>query len=173
MDSGRPDTADVDFTRIYRDHAAGLHRFALYLCGDSFLADELVSEAFVRVWTARERVDLTTVRGYLCAIVRNLFLHDLRRVRRQTPLPRELATDLPSPERSAGAQERLRLVLAALRSLPETDRAAVLLRADQNLAYDEIAAVLEISASAAKVKVHRARLKLAEALDGTGRKEAM
>ena len=57
----------------------------------------------------------------------------------------------------------LEVVLTALQALPEIDRAAVLMRADDEMAYEEIARALGISLSAAKVKVHRARLKLAEA----------
>ena len=45
-----------------------------------------------------------------------------------------------------------------------TDRAAVLLRAEEGMSYDEVAAALGISPVAARVKVYRARLRLAEAL---------
>jgi RNA polymerase sigma-70 factor (ECF subfamily) len=47
--------------------------------------------------------------------------------------------------------------------LPEIDRAALLMRANDGLAYEEIARALGISLAAAKVKVHRARLRLAAA----------
>ena len=70
----------------------------------------------------------------------------------------------PGPERRAHAQLELQTVLAALQTLPEIDRAAVLLRAEEGMLYDEVAAALGISPVAARVKVHRARLKLAEAL---------
>jgi RNA polymerase sigma-70 factor (ECF subfamily) len=63
------------------------------------------------------------------------------------------------------------VVLTALARLPEIDRAAVLMRADGGLPYEEIAAALQVSVAAAKVKVHRARLKLAEALQPAGSKE--
>jgi RNA polymerase sigma-70 factor (ECF subfamily) len=116
------------------------------------------------VWTARDRVDLTTVRGYLLVIVRNLFLQNLRRERRRAPLDDRLAADQPGPDDRASDQGRLRAVLRALAALPEVDRAAVLMHADENLPYEEIAAALGISTAAAKVKVHRARLKLAESL---------
>lgn len=55
----------VDFTGLYERHAAHVNRFALYVSGDQALADDLTSEAFVRVWTARDRVELSTVRAYL------------------------------------------------------------------------------------------------------------
>jgi RNA polymerase sigma-70 factor (ECF subfamily) len=57
-------------------------------------------------------------------------------------------------------RERLEAVLHVLGQLPEGERAALLLRLDQGLSYEEIAAALGISTGAAKVRVHRARLKL-------------
>ena len=170
MTPSRPEvvTPLTDFARLYREHAADVHRFAVYLSGDRPLAEDLVSEAFVRVWTARERVELTTVRGYLFAIVRNLLLQHLRHARRRAPLDERIADGRPDPEVRAGDQSRLQTVLSALHDLPEVDRAAVLMRANGELPYQEIAAALRISVTAAKVKVHRARLKLAEALGTRG-----
>ncbi len=155
----------TDFAQLYREHSAHVHRFALYLSGDPALAEDLASEAFVRVWTARERVELTTVRAYLFAIVRNLFLQDRRRERRRAPLDEGMVDDRPDPEARAAGRSRLEAALDSLRALPEADRAAVLMRADGQMSYEEFAAVLRISGAAAKVKVHRARLRLADALD--------
>ena len=155
----------TDFARLYREHSSDVHRFALYLSADLSLAEDLASEAFVRAWTARERVELATVRGYLFAIVRNLFLQHLRHERRRAPLDERMVDGRPDPEALAAGQSRLQAVLASLHALPEADRAAVLMRADGELSYEEIAAVLRISVAAAKVKVHRARLKLAEAAE--------
>jgi RNA polymerase sigma-70 factor (ECF subfamily) len=153
----------VDFAGLYGAHAGHVRRFALFLSGDPALADDLVSEAFVRVWTARDRVELTTVRAYLFAIVRNLFLHQLREQRRRAPLDDSAPDVRPGPEERASDQSDLRVVMAALAKLPEVDRAALLMRADEQVSYEEIASALRISVASAKVKVHRARLKLAEA----------
>jgi RNA polymerase sigma-70 factor, ECF subfamily len=161
----------VDLAALYRDHARDVHRFALFLSGQPALADDLVSEAFLRVWTARSRVDLTTVRGYLFAIVRNLFLQHVHREQRRAPLDDRMATDQPGPEDRASDQSTVRAVLGALATLPEIDRAALLMRADDGLPYEEIARALGISTTSAKVKVHRARLKLSETLYPSGRKE--
>lgn len=153
----------VDFAGLYQTHARDLRRFALYLSGDEALADDLVSEAFVRVWTARERVEWPTVRGYLFTIVRHLFLRHRQSEWRRASLDNDTIDDRPGPEDRAQSHSELQIVLAALDQLPEIDRAAVLMRADDGLSYEEIAAALGISVAAAKVKVHRARLKLAAA----------
>ena len=54
-------------------------------------------------------------------------------------------------------------MLAKLQELPEVDRAALLMRAEDQLPYEEIARALGLTLSATKVKIHRARLRLAEA----------
>jgi RNA polymerase sigma-70 factor, ECF subfamily len=154
----------IDFSELYRTHAGDVHRFVLFLSGDPALADDILSETFIRLWHARDRVDLTTVKGYLLAIARNLFLADRRHARRMTTLDERAQDSRPGPERRAHAHLELQAVLVALQTLPEIDRAAVLLRAEEGMSYDEVAAALGISPVAARVKVHRARLKLAEAL---------
>jgi RNA polymerase sigma-70 factor (ECF subfamily) len=164
MKSARDETATplIDFGGVYGAYARDLRRFAVYLSGDGALADDLVSEAFFRAWTARNRVRLPTVRAYLFAIVRNLFLQHLRHQRHRAPLA-DAADDRPGPEDRASDRSELRVVLAALAGFHEVDRAALLMRADEGLSYEEIAVALGISVTTAKVKVHRARLKLAEA----------
>ena len=159
----------TDFSDLYRTHAGDVHRFVLFLSGDPALADDILSETFIRLWHARGRVDLTTVKGYLLAIARNLFLAERRHGRRMTTLDERARDTRPGPDRRAQSHIELQAALAALQTLPEIDRAAVLLRAEEGMSYDEVAAALGISPGAARVKVHRARLKLAEALRVGGR----
>ena len=54
----------------------------------------------------------------------------------------------------------LERVWEVLRNLPEDDRAAFVMRAEHGLSYEEIARVLGLSLSSAKVKVHRVRRRL-------------
>jgi RNA polymerase sigma-70 factor (ECF subfamily) len=157
------------FADLYRNHAREVYRFALYLSGDPALAEDIVSETFLRVWDSAVTVRMETVRGYLFTIARNLFLHDLRRKRKQDPLenrPAIAATAAREAESRLLQKEDLRDTLAALQMLPESSRTALLLRAHEGLSYEEIARVLGLSLSSVKVKIHRARLWLAERRKG-------
>ena len=63
-------------------------------------------------------------------------------------------------------RQSLQLTLAALQTLPEVDRAALLMRAQDQVPYEDIARALGISVASAKVKVSRARIKLSLTLKG-------
>jgi RNA polymerase sigma-70 factor (ECF subfamily) len=150
----------VDFGILYRQYAPDVYRFALYLSGNAATAEDLTSETFVRLWTARD-VRVATVRAYLFAIVRNLYRQGLRSTRREAQLDPELPDPAANAESATGEKERLRWLMNQLLMLPEIDRAALLMRAQHEMPYEEIAASLKLSVAAVRVRVHRAKLKLA------------
>ncbi|HWE51744.1 MAG TPA: RNA polymerase sigma factor [Bryobacteraceae bacterium] len=149
-----------DFSSLYRKYAPDVFRFAYYLSGERSQAEDITSETFVRIWTASERVEMATVKGYLFTIARNLFLHGVRGKVRHVELDKELRDSGISPLEQAERKEELRAVLEGLQELPEIDRAALLMRSLDGMAYEEIARALAISLSSVKVKIHRARLTL-------------
>jgi RNA polymerase sigma-70 factor, ECF subfamily len=149
-----------DFSTLYRKYAPDVFRFALYLSGDRSQAEDITSETFVRVWTSAQKVELSTVKGYLFTIARNLFLHGVRSKARHVELDPKLTDSLAGPHVQAEQKEELRAVLAGLQELPEIDRAALLMRSLDGMAYEEIARTLGISLASVKVKIHRARLAL-------------
>ena len=104
---------------------------------------------------------MATVKGYLFTIARNLFLHGLRKKSRHVALDDDLRDPQPGPYVQAEQRQRLHSVMAELQTLPEASRSALLMRAIDGMAYEEIAQVLGISLAAVKVKIHRARLALA------------
>lgn len=152
----------IEFEQLYERYAQDVYRFALYLSGSPAQAEDIAAETFVRVWTARDRVRSATVKAYLFAIARNLHADGRRLESRQVELRGAFTDPGPGPELEAESRQELAAVLAALQQLPEIDRAALLMRAQDGMPYEEIAAALGLSLPAAKVRVHRARLRLAE-----------
>lgn len=152
-----------DIEDLYRRHAAAVLRFACGLCGNRALAEDIVSETFVRVLTRAPHIETKTARAYLLAVARNAFLDGVRRKPRSAPLSDNLEEARIDPDSRLDDRARLAAVLRALDRLPEGTRAAFLLRVDHDLPYTEIASALGISVAAAKVRVHRARLRIAGA----------
>jgi RNA polymerase sigma-70 factor (ECF subfamily) len=152
----------TDFEQLYERYARDVYRFALYLSGNTAQAEDIASETFVRVWTVRDTIRAASVKAYLFTIARNLHNDGRRRDARQVELPEGLLDHAPSPEVEAADRQALEGVLRALQAIPEVDRAALLMRAQDGLPYEDIALALGLSLAAVRVKVHRARLRIAE-----------
>ena len=152
----------IDVGAVYNRYAKDVYRFALYLSGNRAQAEDIASETFARAWVARDQIRVGTVKAYLLMIARNLYRDGQRRDWRARQLDLGMPDPGPDPETTAGDRDALRRVLDALAQLPEADRAALLLSAQEGLSSEEIAATLGLSVAAVKVKIHRARLRLNE-----------
>jgi RNA polymerase sigma-70 factor (ECF subfamily) len=150
----------LTFEDLYESYAAQVYRFALWMTGDQASAQDIVSDTLVRAWARRSTIRTETLHAYLLAIARNLYLQRRRRGRRNTELTDIHPDPRPGPERQVQARMDLEDVQQVLQTLAESDRSAFLLRVQHQLPYAEIARVLGLSLSAAKVKVHRVRKRL-------------
>jgi RNA polymerase sigma-70 factor (ECF subfamily) len=157
-------SATTDFRALYLSHAPAVRRFVLFLGADASAAEDIVADTFARAWTVADSIRNETVKAYLFTIARNLHRRASRRTTRHHELPTDWADDAISAERHAEGRSDLEAVLLAMRGLPEDDRAAILMRATDQMSYEEIGRILGLSVSNAKVRVHRARLKLMRAL---------
>ncbi len=166
---------DADaFRAIFDLHAPSIFRFLVDLLGDGGDADEGTQETFVRAYDRLHSLrDSERLLPWLLGIARNVSLEHRRSRRRLVALASneadeaelaELPVDAFTPESLLLSREELARVGAALGQLSEGRRAALLLRFDHGLPYEEIAGVLGWSLSKAKVEVHRARIQLRGAL---------
>src|SRR5262245_43738751 len=113
----------LDFHTLYQSYAPQVHRFALFLCGDASLADDITAEAFVRAWTARGKIREATVKAYLFTIARNLYRDHLRRNNRLTELEEFMLDSSLGLASRIEHKAELETVMAALKRLSEVDRA--------------------------------------------------
>ena len=147
------------------------------MLGNASEAEDIAQQVFLRIWRHAKRyrpdAKFTT---YLYTITRNLVFNETRRKSRKKEVSsderEENSNQLieANPDRQPDAEvlqaELQRAVDEAIASLPETQRMAVVLRRYEQLSYEEIAAVLNLSVSAVKSLLFRARTSLREALSG-------
>jgi RNA polymerase sigma-70 factor, ECF subfamily len=160
------------FTALVEKYKQPVMNLAFRTLRDLTEAEDLAQNVFVQVWKAAPRYEPTAkFSTWLFTITRNLCLNEIRRRTRHpaTSLDqtRDDADDQPlyqvEDKRVAPATEELlrgelvEKVDAALASLPESQRTALLLCRQEELSYEEIAAVLGCSLSATKSLIHRAR----------------
>ena len=150
----------LTFHQMYEEYASDVFRFTVWVCGDQQDAEDITSEAFIRAWAKRNTIITETLKAYLFAIARNIYLERMRNHKSPTSLNSSLPDPSPGPEKTIELQSDLHRVLEILMTLSEIDRTAFVLKVQHDLPYNEISRVLGLSLSAARVKVHRARKKI-------------
>lgn len=162
---------DLDaFEALVRRHSPRVHTVALRVLGDRADAEEATQDTFVQVWKGlagfRGESRFTTWVHRICVNRCSRILR--RRGPRPEPLP-ELVDGRPGPAEVALLRDELAAVESALRLLTAEQRSALVLRDFGGLSYGEVAEVLGTSLTAARSRIHRARLELVHRLDGRRR----
>jgi RNA polymerase sigma-70 factor (ECF subfamily) len=165
---------EATLVSMYGELAPRVHRFLRDLLGDAALASDATQETFVRAF---RRVDglprSTRLVPWVFGVARFVAL-EMRKARGRgrriiddgvTPDDRAMDTRARTPEDVLLDREAVTVVERALLRLPEDRRAALLLRCDHGLAYDEIAPLMGWSLPKVKVEIFRAREVLREALE--------
>lgn len=155
-DGDRRSTVD----QIYREHGAGAYRFALRLCGEQNDAEDVLMEAFVRLYESVDSIrDLGGVKVWLYRAVLNQWRKKIRRKRPEVSMSPEVVDTF-----GLEATERLAL-WEAMAALPEKLRVSVWLVKGEGMTYKEAAEVLRVPMGTVQDRVFRGTKKLREALD--------
>ena len=150
----------LDFHDMYEEFAADVYRFSIWVCGNGQDAEDITSETFIRAWSKRHSIRTETLKAYLFAIARNIYLESKRNQKNPSRLNGDISDPSPGPEKTIELKSDLQQAHKVLMTLSEIDRTAFILRVQHNIPYAEISRILNLSLSTSKVKVHRARKKI-------------
>lgn len=148
---------ETAFEEIVHRYERGLRRYAAAIV-PAHRAEDVTQDAFSKALLAMRKSDAEIqLRPWLFRIVRNTALNDLRD---QPPPAQTLEEGTASAEDPASAAERraeITELIDRLRALPESQRAAIVMRELEGLGHEEIAAALGTSGGGARQAIHRAR----------------
>jgi RNA polymerase sigma-70 factor, ECF subfamily len=162
--------------QAWRELVEATHKEVYTLClrilGDPQDAAEAVQDTYLRVWRGLSRfrgeAQFTT---WLYRVATNTAISSYRARKRKRTREMEARDEVlgqiaapGSTEAAAGARIDLQVLERALMGLPDLYRLPVLLRDVYGLGIQEIAEQLKISESATKVRVHRGRKRLRDAM---------
>lgn len=163
------------FERIVERHQALVAGTVARMLGNNADVEDIAQQVFIRVWRSAKRYQpkakFTT---WLLTITRNLVFNELRRRRRhvavslqadneseERPLPDDVAK---APDATLLQRELQKAIEEAIDRLPEVQRMALILRRFEELSYEDIADVLDLTVPAVKSVLFRARTELRERL---------
>ena len=142
-------------------HQQKVLRTAYRLLGRLEDAQDAAQEVFLRLLKNLHKID-GDPQAWLYRVTVNVCNDHHRR----KPLVMEIAADFrdsaPGPERALEIEERKRLLVDGLQSLPERERAAVVLRDIEGLSTREVAAILNVEEVTIRSQISMARVKLAK-----------
>jgi RNA polymerase sigma-70 factor (ECF subfamily) len=146
------------------------------MLGDAADAEDIAQQVFIRVWKSAARYEPTAkFTTWLFKITRNLVFNELRRRKRHPAQSLDAASDddrpfqtpdhsVKTPDSALLDEEMQAAIQKAIDELPETQRMAVVLRRYDDISYEEIAEILDLSVPAVKSVLFRARTELREKL---------
>lgn len=169
MSASSPDNAsrnDDEFKRDLVSALPHLRAFARGLCGRPDFADDLVQETAIKAWAARDRfIPGTSIRAWTFAILRNHYLSDLRRNRRQVDYDPDAVERMLVMDADQEAPVHLADMQTALTRLSPERREALLLVGAGGFTYEEAAEICDCAIGTMKSRVARARIELAGLLN--------
>jgi RNA polymerase sigma factor (sigma-70 family) len=159
------------FEKVIERHQALVAGTAARMLGSNSDVEDIAQQVFIRVWkSARRYVPRAKFTTWLLKITRNLVFNELRRAKRRAQVslqPEPGAEEIllkdetnPAPDASLLEGELQRAIEEAIMQLPESQRMALVLRRYEQLSYEEIAEVLDLSVPAVKSVLFRARTEL-------------
>jgi RNA polymerase sigma factor (sigma-70 family) len=147
---------EAAFDAIVHRYRASLVRYCGGIVGAG-RADDAVQQALINAHAALSRTpDVRHLRSWLYRIAHNASLNMLRAIRDDAPLE-ALGAGGETPHEAYERTERLRSTLAAVRDLPERQRAALVLRELEGRSHEEIASALGTTTGGARQSLARAR----------------
>ena len=165
------------FEKLVERHQGLVAGTVARMLGSNSDVEDITQQVFIRVWRSAGRyVARAKFTTWLLKITRNLVFNEMRRTKRHPHLPVQIdpeAEELPlkdetteTPDATLLQAELQQAIESAIMQLPETQRMALVLRRYEDLSYDEIAEILELSLPAVKSLLFRARTELRERLKG-------
>jgi RNA polymerase sigma-70 factor, ECF subfamily len=169
---------DVEaFRELVEAHERRVIGTVTRMLGDENEAEDLAQQVFVRVWKSASRWEPTAkFTTWLYTILRNLVFNECRRRSRHPTRSIDAASDdeehpqqfadgnTKAPDTSLLDGEMQDAIERAIQELPEAQRMAVVMRRYQDVSYEEIAEVLDLTVPAVKSLLFRARTDLREKL---------
>jgi len=162
------------FGRLVVAYQTPVYNLAYRMLGNSVEADDAAQESFLRAYTRLHTYDpQRPFCSWMLSIASHYCIDRLRRRRinwlsleDEFARPMRLASDNFSPETAVAHQEREEQVQRLLATLSPTDRAAITLLYWYDYSYEEIAEILNLTVSAIKSRLFRARRALAKTVQG-------
>ena len=165
------------FAAAYEQSRDAVYGYLVYMTKNVPLAEDLSQEVFLRMFLHLDKFrEEASVRTWALRIARNVFLSYARKKQpvllEEQEWEPEPDVNRNHPEEEILRKEEAERVRSCLMCLGEQERTVLLLRDFEELSYEEVARIMNLTAEVVKGRIYRARQKFRKIYDGTVRKDA-
>jgi RNA polymerase sigma-70 factor (family 1) len=154
----------IVYENLYKKQSKPLYNYLYYKFGNSAMAEDIVQEAFIKLWQKCADVLLEKAKSFLFTIATNMALnvknHEKVVLKYQQSKPN--STEYESPEYVLRQKEYMVHLEKTLAALPDGQREVFLLNRIDKKTYKEIAELLGLSVKAIEKRMHKALIYVKE-----------
>ncbi|MEM9363067.1 MAG: RNA polymerase sigma-70 factor [Bacteroidota bacterium] len=150
------------FNELFDLNSESLRNYLYYQCGDLQQAEDLVQDAFIKLWNNCKKVLFEKAKGFLFAVAKNAFYNQVehQKVVLKYAQQTQKKSNIETPEFQMEENEFMAQLQEAIAQLPEGQREVFLMNRLDNKTYKEIAELLGVSQKAVEKRMHKALVKL-------------
>jgi RNA polymerase sigma-70 factor (ECF subfamily) len=148
-----------EYNKCVDEHADGLYRFILKNIKDEEEARDIVQDSFEKMWRNKDNVEGSKAKSYLFTTGYHTMID---RIRKQKHVSSYTEVNEESLFHTGQYTDLKEILNNAINLLPDTQKAAILLRDYEGYSYEEIGTITGLNESQVKVYIYRARLFLKE-----------
>lgn len=156
-----PEGSAEAFRFLFSKYREEIYVYCLKIMKDTDSAEDAFQETFIKVFEHRSDFDGRSFKNWVYRIARNTCLNMAARKKEAVSFSEEYLAPSPVNQRDFRLEEEIG---KSIDMLPPLLKEAFLMREYEDLSYADIGEILGIKTSLAKVRVHRARQKLQEAI---------
>lgn len=148
------------FANLYGAYLGGLQRYTCLFVGATEEAEEIIQEAFVRIWERRDTLpQVVSFKAYLYQVTKNLVVDYWRQQKRRTAHQQQLpscATASEPADADLIYQQEYQMAQQAIAQLTRKRKQIFLMRTQEDMSLDEIAQELALSKPLVKKQLYAA-----------------
>lgn len=146
------------YNKMYNEHASAIWRFIYFKCGNSAQADDLVQDAFIKLFQNCAKVAPEKAKSYLYTVANNAFLNEIAHSKVVLKHQNQVTshTNKETPQYLLEEKEFSEKLQRAIADLTESQRTAFLMNRIDGKKYKEIAVILNISVKAVEKRISKA-----------------
>ncbi len=155
------------FRKEYLPLQDELYRVAFYLLESTPDAEDAVQDLYLRLWDAADALDgISSPKAYCIRLLRNICVDKLRRCRPdgEEKLPLQ-ASDEALPDERLDGRQKLEAAIGRMSTLSESERTVLMMKAFDDLSYEQIQKRTGLSYLSLRVHLSNARRKIRKSID--------